>query len=84
MKQFSTTEELYAAMRNPAQKELENIAINLIRNFCIIKNEADSYGVRQVRYNIVELEVYFYNKENDDQLTTGIVSLDNGISIEAV
>ena len=53
-------------MRNPAQKELENIAINLIRNFCIIKNEADSYGVRQVRYNIVELEVYFYNKENDD------------------
>ena len=66
MKQFSTTEELYAAMRNPAQKELENIAINLIRNFCIIKNEADSYGVRQVRYNIVELEVYFYNKENDD------------------
>ena len=66
MKNFVTTEELFQAMTNPAQEDLEDIAINLIRNFCIIKNEADSYGIRQVHYNIVELEVYFYNKNNDD------------------
>ena len=66
MKEFLTTESLFTAMKNPSHKDLDDIAVNLIRNFCIIKNEADGFGVRQVRYNIVELEIYFYNNENDD------------------
>lgn len=66
MTDYKTKEELFDAMKNPSQEDLENIAINLIRNFRITKNETDSFGNRTVHYKIVELEIYFYNKENDD------------------
>ena len=66
MTDYKTKEELFKVMKNPSQENLEEIAVNLIRNFCITKNETDSFGSRTVRYNIVELEIYFYNKENDD------------------
>lgn len=37
-----------------------------MRNFCIKKNEADSFGSREVEYIIVDMEFYLYNSETDD------------------
>ena len=55
MTDYKTKEELFDAMKNPSQEDLENIAINLIRNFRITKNETDSFGNRTVHYKIVEI-----------------------------
>lgn len=63
---YSSIEELFDAMKDPSQVGYDEIAINLIQNFCIEKQEEDSFGKRDVRFNIAELEIYLYNKENDD------------------
>lgn len=63
---YSSIEELFDAMKEPSQVGYDEIAINLIQNFCIEKQEEDSFGKRDVRFNIAELEIYLYNKENDD------------------
>ncbi len=64
--EIKTIDHLLEALRNPKQSDFDKLAISIMRYFCIKKQEADSFGRHRVRYRIVELEFYLYNKETDD------------------
>ena len=64
--EITTIDHLLEVLRNPKQSDFDGLAISIMRNFCIKKQEADSFGKHRVRYRIVEMEFYLYNKETDD------------------
>ena len=64
--EIKTIDHLLEALRNPKQSDFDKLAISIMRNFCIKKNEADSFGSREVEYIIVDMEFYLYNSETDD------------------
>lgn len=64
--EVNTLDKLLDVLKNPNQSDFDDIAISIMRNFCIKKHEADSFGKREVEYKIVDMEFYLYNAETDD------------------
>ena len=61
MKEMRTLNNLLEKFKNPTKADYETIAISLMKNFSIIKQEEDSEGVRNVKYRIADLEIYLYS-----------------------
>ena len=67
-----TKEELFDAMKNPSQEELENIAVNLIRNFCITKNDSWTDELIVIFLTISMLFIGFSREKDEDECIASI------------
>ena len=63
---YNSISGLIKVFENPSKEDFDDIAISIMQNFSIRKVEADSYGIRNVHYDIIELEFYLYNKTTND------------------
>ena len=65
-----TLNTLLEKFKNPTKADYATIAISLIKNFSIIKQEEDSEGVRNVKYRIADLEIYLYSIDDPEDVGT--------------
>ena len=70
MKEMRTLNTLLEKFKNPTKADYATIAISLMKNFSIIKQEEDSEGVRNVKYRIADLEIYLYSIDDPEDVGT--------------
>ena len=70
MKDIRTLNTLFEKFKNPTKEDYATIAISLIKNFSIIKQEEDTEGVRNVKYRIADLEMYLYSIDDPEDAGT--------------